>query len=91
METNETTSFEKLITNYGYEFTVSFELKMKNLIICVFVVNGMVEKFRKERSNSIMLKKIANIIAYSQNKNFRLKLNPYDSGTEWKGQYELMR
>jgi hypothetical protein len=81
----------KTIKNVTYAFFVDTENSNPNfLTVVVSVVENQRTQFSKLDEKSSILKDIAIETAHAINDNFKLILNPYDSGIEWRGQFKLL-
>ncbi len=81
----------KNIQKVDYTFLVDTEKNNSHFLTIVVSITAEQEtKFRKLYENSSILKEIAIETAKSINEKFKLVLNPYDSGTEWRGQFKLV-
>lgn len=81
----------KNIQDTNYTFLVDTENKSSNFLTIVVSITASQEtKFRKLNENSSILKGIALETAKAINEKFKLVLNPYDSGVEWRGQFKLV-
>lgn len=82
----------KTLGDRTFEFEIDAENNTLRIVtIVIRVARHQEQDFEKFDNSSDILKQIAIETAFSIDKYYKLKLNNYDSGIEWHGQFEISK